>query len=309
MSLIKAKQASAAKLRSKAVRHSHHPAAPLVEVQIFQTASHTLVGFPDAAPLKRATSNDLDNARRAIIHDLLAASPGATTALKNYAIDHGHLEAGPAKADLVAVLVEMWKSGLVIARGPAFKGVTASTLTLSAAGKQFLIGQEAQVGVSNKLHHPSAHSGVTLGPGYDMRVRTGPSIVSDLMSIGIDRAIANTVSLASQLTTIKADQFVDDHTDLITLTDNQQRALFDKVLPPYLSVTKKGLLPGIMQRLFEHEFDALVSYTYNLGHLKGTRLAYGINSGKLDHLDFFRHGPGPSRIRKEKRLFVDGIYL
>ena len=162
MSLIKAKQASAAKLRSKTVRHSHHPAAPLVEVQIFQTASHTLVGFPDAAPLKRATSNDLDNARRATIHDLLAASPGATTALKNYAIDHGHLEAGPAKSDLVAVLVEMWKSGLVIARGPAFKGVTASTLTLSAAGEQFLIGQEAQVGVSNKLHHPSAHSGVTL---------------------------------------------------------------------------------------------------------------------------------------------------
>jgi hypothetical protein len=298
-----------AKPRPQAAKKIVHPAVPLTEIQIFQTASHTLVGFPDAAPLKRTASNDLDNARLATIRDLLTASPGAAAALKEYAVAHGHAEAGADKADLAAVLAEMWKSGLVIARGPAFKGVTANSRSLSGEGEKFLVAREAQVGVSNKLHHPSAHSGVTLGPGYDMSARTVTQIVSDLTGIGVDLKTATLVGGASNLIDARADKFCEDHADAINLTSNQEAALFNKVVPPYVEETRKGLAISILPRLFQHEFDALVSFTYNLGHLRGSHLAAGINAGKLANANFHRRGPKADRIHKEFVLFTTGVYL
>lgn len=309
MPVATAKRAPTAVPRPKAAQRIAHPAVPLTEVEIFQTASHKLIGFPDAAPLKRAACNDLDQARLSTIRNLLAASPGASAALKDYAIAHGHVEAGADKADLAAVLADLWKSGLIIARGLAFKGVTASPLTLSDAGERFLLGRETQAGVSEKLHHPTSASGVTLGAGYDMKDRSASEIISTLTNLGVERKSATTVSGATGLFGSKADDFVALHADAVTLTDAQQSSLFDKVLPPFVVLTKRGLVPSIQQRLFDYEFDALVSFTYNLGHLAGTHLAKGINAGNLAQVNFFRRGPGQARISAERSMFTAGIYL
>lgn len=286
-----------------------HPAVPLTEVEIFTTPSHTLVGFPDALPLKRAASNDLDNARVKTIRDLLAASSGAAKALKEYTVAHGHAEAGTDKADLAVILAQMWKSGLMIARGASFKGVTASPLTLSAAGQQFLYDHETLPGVSEKLHHPSAASGVTLGPGYDMLTKSALRIQSDLVSIGVDTKVALTIAGAAGLAGVKAESFVAAHAGVVTLTSAQQVALLKKVISPFVAATKAGLAISVAPRLFEYEFDALVSFTYNLGHLRGTHLASRINSGNLESVSFSRRGPSQARVHAEWLMFTSGIYL
>jgi hypothetical protein len=187
--------------------------------------------------------------------------------------------------------------------------VTASPLTLSAAGEQFLYGQETQPGVSEKLHHPTFASGVTLGPGYDMLVRLKSTIISDLTAIGIDRKIATTLSEAAGSTGGDADDFVAKNEKLIKLTDAQQLTLLRKQFPKYVTLAKEGLFPSLTARLFDHEFDALVSFTYNRGHLKGTRLAIGIDTGNLANVNFSRLGPAHARIRAEWLMFTSGVYL
>lgn len=56
---------------------------------------------------------------------------------------------------------------------------------MSLAGRQFIILHEAQRGVSNHLHHPSMGSGVTIGPGYDMKDRTAAQVAQHLRLVGV----------------------------------------------------------------------------------------------------------------------------
>ena len=135
-------------------------------------------------------------------------------------------------------------------------------MRLSEPGRQFVFTHEG--GGSPKaahLHHPSPHSGVTLGPGYDMRKREAKDIERDLLGIGVDQTAAAAASKASHLFGDKADAFAQQNVGLITLSYQQQVALQNVYKKPYEDMVRTG----VTVMLHQYEFDALVSYAGNTG--------------------------------------------
>jgi hypothetical protein len=113
-------------------------------------------------------------------------------------------------------------------------------------------------------HVPGRTSGVTVGPGYDMKNRDRDWVVADLTAVGISRARAEKYAQGAGLSGDMARRFVDDHTDAalaraaaeLGLTDaevrryveanrlppierEQQRALFEKVYPTYEATVRR----------------------------------------------------------------------
>nr|WP_237703595.1 hypothetical protein [Erwinia sp. Ejp617] len=63
-------------------------------------------------------------------------------------------------------------------------------MNISASGLKFLYYKEAWIGKSCFLHFPGGASGVTIGPGYDMKMRSEIEIKSKMMQLGIEQTIA-----------------------------------------------------------------------------------------------------------------------
>lgn len=150
-----------------------------------------------------------------------------------------------------------------------------TTLHLSLAGRTFIIQEETQPGVSNRLHHPSDASGVTLGPGYDMKGKTAKTITDDLVAIDVDPDIAAKVAKASGLSGAAADSFKTDNRNLINLTDNQQSALLVSTVGRYEEMVQRH----ITRPLHDYEFDAMISFAYNPGGGWHT-VTHAINEGR-----------------------------
>lgn len=132
---------------------------------------------------------------------------------------------------------------------------------MSRLGRRFIYDHEAQVGVSHRLHHPSSGSGVTIGPGYDMKDRTRAAIQRDLEAVQVPTAAARAAAEGATLTGSAATTFVRNNRDLLNLTRAQQEALLVHIVPHYEAMVKRA----IRVPLHQHEFDAMVSYAYNPG--------------------------------------------
>lgn len=135
-------------------------------------------------------------------------------------------------------------------------------MRMSAQGRLFIVRHETQPGVSNRLHHPSMGSGVTLGPGYDMKDRSRAQVANDLKSIfGVDPAAAERVAEGAGKSGHAARDFVRANKDAINLSDTQQAALLANIVGHYEAMVRRAIkIP-----LHQYEFDALVSYAYNPG--------------------------------------------
>ena len=133
-------------------------------------------------------------------------------------------------------------------------------LHTSENGLKFIFTGEAQPGVSNVLHWPGGSSGVTLGPGYDMGGRTALKISVDLQKVGVPKVAAEKAAEAAGLKGVQAAQFVKNNNGLIKLKDEEQEfALLRRIVPGY----EKMVQSAITIDLFQHQFDALVSFAYN----------------------------------------------
>ncbi len=149
-----------------------------------------------------------------------------------------------------------------------------SAIKMSLQGRGFIERHEEQRGVSNRLHWPGGASGVTLGPGYDMRDRSRAEIEQKLRAIGINSSLASRVAAGSGLRGEAARRFAQDNRNLVDLSDLQQRRLLQVNLPSYEAIVRRG----IHVYLTQNEFNALVSFVYNPGRgWPGVRAA--INSG------------------------------
>ena len=138
----------------------------------------------------------------------------------------------------------------------------------------FIERHEEQRGVSNHLHWPGGASGVTLGPGYDMRDRSRAEVEQKLRDIGINSSLVSRVAAGAGLRGEAARKFARDNKNLVNLTDDQQRRLLQVNLPSYEAIVRRG----IHVYLTQNEFNALVSFVYNPGRgWPGVRAA--INSG------------------------------
>lgn len=149
-----------------------------------------------------------------------------------------------------------------------FLGGTAlasGTLKTSDKGIRFIYREEAKKGESNVLHWPKGASGVTLGPGYDMKERTKEEIIADLKAIGISKDIAEKVSEAKGRKGLDAEAFVKANAELIKppLDLKKELALLKHVLPKYEEYVRNAVLVDLHQ----HEFDALVSFSWNVGKI------------------------------------------
>jgi len=131
----------------------------------------------------------------------------------------------------------------------------------SPAGLDFIFRHEAQAGVSNHLHWPGGSSGVTLGPGYDMKERSKPEIVRHMMRIGVPKSTAEKVAGGSKLAGSAAEDFADDNENLVALSNAQETALLGVIVPIYEDIVRRN----VHVHLKQNEFDALVSFVYNPG--------------------------------------------
>lgn len=138
---------------------------------------------------------------------------------------------------------------------------SAANMRMSLKGRQFIVRHEGQPGVSQRLHHPTAASGVTIGPGYDMKDRTQASIAADLEAIGVAPNIAAKAAQGAGKQAAAATNFVNANKNLLSLTDAQQAQLLQRVIAQY----ERPVRRDVRIELTQYQFDALVSYAYNTG--------------------------------------------
>lgn len=123
---------------------------------------------------------------------------------------------------------------------------------------------------SRKLHTPPGNSGVTIGPGYDLSHRKAEEVVNDLTSVGIPKGDAEKIAQGVGLKGEKAKKFAKDNSE-IRITDEQEKALFDKVIPEYQRRAKRDYnkLPvkgkPDYEKLPEEVKALLLDYSYNVG--------------------------------------------
>ena len=79
--------------------------------------------------------------------------------------------------------------------------------------------------VTNTLHFPGGKSGVTIGPGYDMKKRAEQEIYNDMITIGVSKEDAEIIKLGKGLMHEKAKKFVNDN-KIKPLTKFQKVMLF-----------------------------------------------------------------------------------
>ncbi len=149
---------------------------------------------------------------------------------------------------------------------PAGDVADPKSLSLSEAGRKFVFRHEAGDGkVTAHLHHPSADSGVTIGPGYDMRDRKPDDIAQDLQAANVAPDAAAAASKGAGLRGPAADEFAADNKSLLNLSVEQQVLLQRRYKGRYENMVRHAVtIP-----LHQYEFDALVSYAGNPGSRSG----------------------------------------
>src|SRR5207244_1770552 len=86
-------------------------------------------------------------------------------------------------------------------------------------------GREGGAFHSRKLHQPTTASGVTIGRGYDMKMRTSAEVAADLAASGVDELRAGQYARGAGLEGKSAAEFV-QKTRLAEITPEQQKRLF-----------------------------------------------------------------------------------
>jgi len=186
-------------------------------------------------------------------------------------------------------------------------------MSVSSSGMTFLFHREAWANKSCYLHWPRGASGVTLGPGYDMKNRTPQEIKAAMISIGLDEATATKIGEAATLTDGEAETFAKNNKSLVKLTQQQETDLLRITVPAYANSVKNQIFVTLTQ----YEFDALVSFAYNPGGRLTTVCNY-INNGQIsDAMTEIKRAITSkgevlqglvNRRQFEVELYLDGIY-
>ena len=135
-------------------------------------------------------------------------------------------------------------------------------MSLSEDGRKFVFSHEAGDGSrTGHLHHPSGHSGVTLGPGYDMKDRKPEAIAADLKAIQVDHTTALAAAKGAGLHDQAATDFAKANHGLLNLSLAQQVQLQRVYKPHYEQMVARA----VHVRLHQYEYDALVSFAGNPG--------------------------------------------
>ncbi|NQV61758.1 MAG: hypothetical protein HQ502_18980 [Alphaproteobacteria bacterium] len=89
-------------------------------------------------------------------------------------------------------------------------------------------GQEGGRYDSRQFHVPSATSGLTIGRGYDMKLRTKSQIRDDLAAAGVVPAMSALISQAAGMAGGQADEFIaENHLEDFKIAPEAQLKLFE----------------------------------------------------------------------------------
>jgi GH24 family phage-related lysozyme (muramidase) len=188
-----------------------------------------------------------------------------------------------------------------------------AAMVLSPEGRRFLARQEGTGAGTLSPHWPGNRaSGVSLGFGYDMGARRAGQIAADLKAIGVESGIATRVAGAAGLRGADAARWVAGHAGVLTLTPARRDALFVRTVQPYVDAVRRN----VRVPLNPNEFDALVSFAYNVGPgaFANSPVIAALNAGDrgraMDLLADARVGSDPrtvaglrARRRREVELF------
>ena len=301
-----------------------------VERKLADIGAWRFVALEGVPPIRRKTGTFADQRRMSFLRSVLPHA-GRVPMLADYAANigrthgvdlSGHPDAfsnarqdlGPSWTDLVSALGVLMRVGLLVVDGIGQPGVTRSRLQISLDGRTFVCGEE---GDGSRMYWPESNiSGVTIGPGYDMGGRSPQEVAKDLAGIGVaaDRARQIGIDAAGKIGA-DAGTYVVKHKDDVVLKPIQQTALFDKVVPKYEALVRSSLPASLVSRLFQHEFDAILSLAWNTSRFG----RYGVNRdiGRLDMVaaaqswrTLIGGGPGISgRRARETAMFENGVYL
>ena len=180
----------------------------------------------------------------------------------------------PDKA-LAEAAAALHHCGIITVRGPDSPmraAILATPGHVSFAGLTFLKNREGGGTISDHLYWPHKSrlpdaavdnaSGVTLGLGYDMKLRDKDTITEDLVGIGLDRNIAAAAADGYHRTHADAHGFANRNENLVRLTDDQQMRLLALIIGTYETTVRRLVEADMAARLLVCEFDALVSMNY-----------------------------------------------
>lgn len=189
------------------------------------------------------------------------------------------------------------------------------SMRLSLPGRQFIFRHEAGDGSrTGRVHWPEGASGVTIGAGYDMRMRSKASIVADMVAVRVDPATAARIAEASGLAGSEAKNWAKANRDLVNLTFAQQVALQNHDKGSFENMVRTR----ITRPLHQYEFDALVSFAGNPGKGGWPKVVNFVNANKNQSAVNVMHeqiGKDPAtqpgllnRRHDEGRLLMYGEY-
>ncbi|WP_367620763.1 glycoside hydrolase family protein [Geomonas oryzisoli] len=187
-------------------------------------------------------------------------------------------------------------------------------MRISDDGVRFIWSEEYAPDVSERLHWPGGASGVTLGAGYDMKTRSKQQVLTDLQEIGVSRDLSAKAACGAGLSGEAAESFVLSHRKMLVLGEQQSIALLRLILPSYEKVVRQGIRVPLLQ----HEYDALVSFSYNPGGCF-RKVASCINEGRIGDAMCFITSANKSggkvlnglvkRRKRETQLYLRGKYI
>lgn len=187
-------------------------------------------------------------------------------------------------------------------------------MKISDEGVRFIWKEEYAPDVSERLHWPGGASGVTLGAGYDMKTRSKQQVLADLLKISVDREIGAKAACGAGLSGEAAESFVLSHRKMLVLNEQQAVALLKLILPSYERVVRQRVLVSLLQ----HEYDALVSFSYNPGG-SFKKVAFCINEGRIGDAMWIITSANKSggkvlnglveRRKRETLLYLRGKYI
>jgi hypothetical protein len=107
---------------------------------------------------------------------------------------------------------------------------TSNSDTLTP-GQLLTYNAEGSYQKTNHPHWPGGTSGVTIGKGYDMGLRTVAQVKADLMQAGVDEARATRLAGGAGMKGNDAAAYVLDHSRDATLSPSEEGKLFQIVYP------------------------------------------------------------------------------
>jgi len=122
--------------------------------------------------------------------------------------------------------------------------VSNSGAGMQVVAGQFTFDQEGSANISSRffsrvLQHPSFSSGVTIGRGYDMKLRGSDVVFGDLTRAGVDSDIADIMSQGAGLVGNAATNFVKKYKNICgSITAQNEITLFNNTYVTYILDTK-----------------------------------------------------------------------